>query len=156
MGFTNPRRYGDHRKCTRPVSRRVPRSARRAAPARARCWTSWRETVARHPGRIAIDAVDAVLTYAELSDAADRLAAELRAAGVGPGDRVGIRLASGSSSLYVGILGVLRAGAAYVPVDADDPAARAAALWESAAVCGVLQDELSFTARTLRRCGASS
>jgi non-ribosomal peptide synthetase-like protein len=105
------------------------------------------ETVDRHAGRVAIDAADAVLTYAQLADAADRVADELRDAGVGPGDRVGIRLASGRSSLYVGILGVLRAGAAYVPVDADDPAARAESLWESAAVCGVLQDELCFTPR---------
>ncbi len=105
------------------------------------------ETVARHADGVAIDAVDAVLTYAELSRAADRLAGELRDAGVGPGDRVGIRLQSGSSSLYVGILGVLRAGGAYVPVDADDPAARAEAIWESAEVCGVLQGELCFTRR---------
>ena len=104
-------------------------------------------TVASHADRVAIDAPDACLTYAQLSDAADRLADELRDAGVGPGDRVGIRLQSGSSSLYVGILGVLRAGGAYVPVDADDPDGRAEAIWESAGVCGVLQDELSFAPR---------
>jgi non-ribosomal peptide synthetase-like protein len=105
------------------------------------------DTVARYGGAVAIDAVDAVLTYAELSRDADRVAGELRDAGVGPGDRVGIRLQSGSSSLYVGILGVLRAGGAYVPVDADDPAARAETIWESAEVCGVLQGELRFTKR---------
>ncbi len=105
------------------------------------------DTVDRHAGRTAIDGVDAVLTYAELADAADRVADRLREAGVGPGDRVGVRLQSGSSSLYVGILGVLRAGGAYVPVDADDPDARAETIWESAGACGVLQDELSFTPR---------
>jgi non-ribosomal peptide synthetase-like protein len=104
-------------------------------------------TVARHGQRTAIDAADAALTYAELSRAADRVADRLRDAGVRPGERVGIRLASGSSSLYVGILGVLRAGAAYVPVDADDPPARAETIWESAEVCGVLQDELQFAGR---------
>jgi non-ribosomal peptide synthetase-like protein len=105
------------------------------------------DTVARHEDRIAIDAVDAALTYAELSRAADRVAERLHDAGVHHGDRVGIRLQSGSSSLYIGILGVLRAGAAYVPVDADDPAGRAETIWESAAVCGVLQDELQFAGR---------
>jgi non-ribosomal peptide synthetase-like protein len=105
------------------------------------------DTVDRHAGRVAIDAVDAVLTYAQLSAAADRVADELQDVGVGPGERVGIRLASGSASLYVGILGVLRAGGAYVPVDADDPPARAEAIWESAGVCGVLQEQLSFTPR---------
>jgi non-ribosomal peptide synthetase-like protein len=105
------------------------------------------ETVDRHESCIAIDGVDAVLTYGELADAADRVADQLRGVGVGPGDRVGVRLPSGESSLYVGILGVLRAGGAYVPVDADDPDRRAEAIWESAGVCGVLQDELSFTPR---------
>ncbi len=105
------------------------------------------ETVDRHESRVAIDGVDAVLTYGQLADAADRVADQLRDAGVGPGDRVGVRLPSGESSLYVGILGVLRAGGAYVPVDADDPDRRAEAIWESADVCGVLQDELSFTPR---------
>ncbi len=107
------------------------------------------ETIDRHGDRVAIDAADAVLTYAQLSETADRLAERLRAAGVGPGERVGIKLASGRSSLYVAILGVLRSGAAYVPVDADDPDGRAEGIWESAAVCGVIEDELSFTPRHL-------
>jgi non-ribosomal peptide synthetase-like protein len=101
-------------------------------------------TVAHHSDRLAIDAEDAVLTYRELSDAAERLAEDLWEWGVGPGDRVGIRLPSGSSQLYVGILGVLRAGAAYVPVDAEDSPRRAAAIWEQADVCGVLEKGLCF------------
>ena len=48
----------------------------------------------------------------------------LTAAGVGRGDRVGVRVPSGTVELYVTILAV-RAGAAYVPVDADDPEERA-------------------------------
>jgi non-ribosomal peptide synthetase-like protein len=40
------------------------------------------------------------------------------------------------------ILGALHAGAAYVPVDADDPPARAAAIWESSGACAVIQDGL--------------
>jgi non-ribosomal peptide synthetase-like protein len=101
-------------------------------------------TVADHGDRVAIDAQDAVLTYDELADSADRLAEELREEGVGPGDRVGVRLPSGTAQLYVGILGVLRAGAAYVPVDAGDPPRRAAAVWEQAGVCGVLEGDLRF------------
>jgi len=102
------------------------------------------ESVERHGDRIAVEGEEAILTYAELLGAADQLAEDLREQGVGPGDRVGIRLPSGASQLYVGILGVLRAGAAYVPVDAEDPPARAAAIWEQAGVCGVLEDELCF------------
>ncbi|HUN77806.1 MAG TPA: amino acid adenylation domain-containing protein [Solirubrobacteraceae bacterium] len=108
-------------------------------------------TVARHGGRVAIDARDAVLTYDELSDAVEQLAERLWKADVGPGDRVGVRLPSGSAELYVGILGVLRAGAAYVPVDADDSTRRAAAIWEQAGACGALEPDLRF-----RRLGAAS
>ncbi len=100
------------------------------------------QTVARHGGRVALDAPDAGLTYEELHRAAGRLAESLRAEGVGPGDRVGVRLASGTSELYVGILGVLHAGAAYVPVDAEDPPARAESIWQSAGVSHVLEGGL--------------
>jgi non-ribosomal peptide synthetase-like protein len=102
-------------------------------------------TVGRHGDRVALDAEDATLTYSELSHAADALAASLREAGVGAGDRVGIRVASGTSTLYLGILGILLTGAAYVPVDADDPPTRAEEIWEQAGVRGVLEDGLRFT-----------
>ncbi len=99
-------------------------------------------TVERHGDRVALDAT---LTYEELSRAAEELASVLREQCIGPGDRVGVRIASGSSQLYVGILGTLLAGAAYVPVDADDPPARAERIWEQAGVSGVLEDGLRFT-----------
>jgi non-ribosomal peptide synthetase-like protein len=111
------------------------------------------DTVARHPTRVAIEAPDAIFNYAQLSEAVDRLADELRDAGVGPGERVGIRLASGSASLYVGILGVLRAGAAYVPVDAEDPPARAQSIFEQADVCGVLEHDLHYARVRAGTCG---
>jgi non-ribosomal peptide synthetase-like protein len=102
------------------------------------------DTVEQHRGRVAIDAPDGILTYAELLAASGSLADRLRKQGIGPGDRVGIRLPSGTAQLYVAILGVLFAGAAYVPVDADDPPARAAAIWRTAAVCEVLGDHLDL------------
>jgi non-ribosomal peptide synthetase-like protein len=105
------------------------------------------ETTQRHGGRVAIDAPDARLTYRELSDAAAALADRLASRGVGPGDRVGVRVASGTAELYTAILGVLRAGAAYVPVDADDPPARTADLWDDAAACAVVEDGLGITMR---------
>src|SRR5436189_4696102 len=73
-------------------------------------------TVASAGAGVALDAAGAVLTYDELAEAAFELAARLRALGVGPGDRVGVRVASGTAELYVAILGVLTSGAAYVPV----------------------------------------
>jgi non-ribosomal peptide synthetase component F len=94
---------------------------------------------------VAVQADDAALTYHELSDAASALAGRLRELGVGPGDRVGVRVSSGTTELYVAILGALTAGAAYVPVDADDPPARAAEIWQLADACAVIEDDLIIT-----------
>ena len=62
------------------------------------------------------------LTYAELDRAADRLAARLDRWGVGRGDRVGLFLPKGLEAVAA-IHGILRSGAAYVPVDPTAPAA---------------------------------
>src|SRR5882757_9313459 len=79
------------------------------------------DTAARHPYAAAIDsATDSAtgtLTYLELLTAVGELAQKLTAEGVGAGDRVGVRVPSGTADLYVAILAVLAAGAAYVPVD---------------------------------------
>jgi non-ribosomal peptide synthetase component F len=109
-------------------------------------------TVARFRTRTAIDAPDRSLTYEQLSDAVAVLASRLRSVGVGPGDRVGVRVSSGTADLYVAILGVLHAGAAYVPVDAEDPEARARSIWDSAGVCAVIGDGLVIGA-TGHACG---
>ena len=63
------------------------------------------------------------LTFARVDAAADRLARRLRAAGVDRGDRVGLCL-DRSADLLVALLAVLKAGAAYVPLDPTYPAAR--------------------------------
>jgi amino acid adenylation domain-containing protein len=103
------------------------------------------ESVLRFGDRTAVDASDAVLSYEQLSGEADELAAGLRAIGVGPGDRVGVRVSSGTAELYVAILGVLASGAAYVPVDTHDPARRAETIWKGASVCAVIEDGLLVT-----------
>ncbi|HEY7010337.1 MAG TPA: amino acid adenylation domain-containing protein, partial [Jatrophihabitantaceae bacterium] len=90
------------------------------------------------PDAAAVDDGHTTLSYRELARAADALADRLAAAAVGRGDRVGIRLPSGTRHLYVAILGVLAAGAAYVPVDADDPDERAALVFGEAGVKVVL------------------
>jgi non-ribosomal peptide synthetase-like protein len=96
------------------------------------------DTLARYPERLALQAPDATYSYRELWDAAGDVASTLREFGVGPGDRVGVRLPSGTAELYTAILGVLRSGAAYVPVDADDPPARARFAWIAADACAVI------------------
>jgi non-ribosomal peptide synthetase-like protein len=102
------------------------------------------QTVSRFGDRIAVDAPDTVLSYEELSREVDELAARLRSIGIGAGDRVGVRVSSGAAQLYVAILGVLRSGAAYVPVDAEDPPARVEAIWKAAGVCAVIEEGLAI------------
>jgi non-ribosomal peptide synthetase-like protein len=101
-------------------------------------------TADHHPDAPAIDDGQQCLSYAQLVDAVTEMAHSLVARGVARGDRVGVRLPSGSCRLYVAILGVLAAGAAYVPVDADDPEERARLVFGEAAVSLVL-DSLEDT-----------
>ncbi|MEV4434132.1 amino acid adenylation domain-containing protein [Streptomyces sp. NPDC049585] len=83
---------------------------------------------ARTPGAPAVVAAEAVaegtgLGYADLEARANRLARRLAEAGVAPGDRVAI-LQERSADLVVSTLAVLKAGAAYVPLDARHPVPR--------------------------------
>lgn len=103
------------------------------------------DTIARHPNATAVDDGTRTLTYRQLADEIDVLRNRLRDNGIGLGDRIGIRISSGTAELYVAILAVLSAGAAYVPVDADDPADRADLVFGEAGVCAVLGDNGSLT-----------
>ncbi|MFC4585167.1 Pls/PosA family non-ribosomal peptide synthetase [Sphaerisporangium corydalis] len=103
------------------------------------------ETTRRHPRAAALDDGRTVLDYLGLTAEAGRVADELRRAGVRPGDRVGVRVPSGTVDLYVAILGVLTAGAAYVPVDADDPEERAGLVLSEAGVVAVVGEHRAIT-----------
>lgn len=98
-----------------------------------------------HPRAIAIDNGTSRLSYAELSAQIALRVKDLRAVGIRRGDRVGVRISSGTIELYVGILAILTAGAAYVPVDVDDPDERANLVWEEAGVCAVMTDNQTLT-----------
>ena len=104
-------------------------------------------TAAEHPDAAAIDdggansADDGVLTYAELVEEIERRAADMRRMGVRDGGRVGIRMTSGSRELYLAILSTMRAGCAYVPVDADDPDERAETVFGEADVDAIWTDD---------------
>ncbi|MGW2232287.1 AMP-binding protein, partial [Streptomyces formicae] len=76
---------------------------------------------ARHHGR--------TLAYGQLNDLASRLAERLSAQGVAPGSLVGV---CGSRSLeaLIALVGILKAGCAYVPLDEDLPPARLRAMAE--------------------------
>ncbi|WP_244406065.1 non-ribosomal peptide synthetase [Streptomyces sp. DSM 40868] len=75
---------------------------------------------ARTPGATAVRDERRSLTYAELDERAERLAAVLRARGAGPGSAVAVAVER-SVDLPVSLLGVLKTGAAYVPVDSSYP-----------------------------------
>ena len=86
----------------------------------------WFETTAQlHPTRPALLGPTGVVSYRELEERAAELADYLRATGVRPGDFVGLFIAK-STELYVAMLAVLKAGAAYVPLDVSFPAERVA------------------------------
>ncbi|NMK49941.1 non-ribosomal peptide synthetase, partial [Achromobacter sp. Bel] len=72
---------------------------------------------------------DASLRYAELDARTNQLAHALRVAGVGPENRVGV-LMTRSIEMVVALLGVMKAGAAYVPIDPELPAERLSYLFE--------------------------
>ena len=83
----------------------------------------FREPAARVPSAIAVRYEGQELTYGELDAASDALAVRLRALGVQTNHPVGLYLERGLA-LPVGILGILKAGAAYVPLDSSHPPAR--------------------------------
>ncbi|WP_288832561.1 Pls/PosA family non-ribosomal peptide synthetase [uncultured Corynebacterium sp.] len=97
-------------------------------------------TATAYPDAAAIDDGD-VLTYAELLERVRDVAAELHRHGIRRGDRIGVRMTSGTRELYIAILGTMWAGCAYVPVDADDPDERAEIVFGEAAIDGIFTDE---------------
>ncbi|WP_295515603.1 non-ribosomal peptide synthetase, partial [uncultured Pseudomonas sp.] len=88
--------------------------------------------VAKHPEREALCLDERRLSYAELDQAANRLAHHLRRRGIGRESRVGVAMLR-SVEMVIALYGVLKAGAAYVPLDPDYPAERLAFMLED---CG--------------------
>jgi amino acid adenylation domain-containing protein len=89
--------------------------------------------VHKTPDAIAIVFEDASLTYRQLDQQANQLAHHLRRLGVRPATLVAICLER-SLDMLVGLLGVLKAGAAYVPLDPTHPAERLAYILQDAAL----------------------
>ncbi|WP_175956060.1 non-ribosomal peptide synthetase [Burkholderia sp. BCC0405] len=80
-------------------------------------------TAARRPDAPALITPTATLTYAALARRADTVAAHLRQLGAGPETVVGMMLPRGANAIAA-LLGILKAGAAYLPLDPHYPAAR--------------------------------
>src|SRR5262245_18111998 len=82
-------------------------------------------TPQQRPVAVAVSFGDQQLSYAALERQAQQLAAQLQARGVGPEVRIGVALER-SLKLVVALLGILKAGAAYVPLDPSYPQERLA------------------------------
>ena len=116
---------------------RLRRVAALGADERAQVLRGWNDTgaatmpelfeaqAARVPDAVAVAGEDGSVTYAELDAKASRLARRLAAAGAGPEQLVAVVL-DRSAALITALLAVLKAGAAYLPVDPGYPAQRVA------------------------------
>lgn len=92
------------------------------------------------PRTAVVDAAGVAVTYAELDRLSDGLRDRLVHLGVRPGDRVGLYLHKSVDSI-VAIFGILKAGAAYVPVDPDAPVERSAFILDNCSVRVVITEE---------------
>ncbi len=107
------------------------------------------EQALRTPDVVAIIAGPEAVTYRELDDRASRLASYLQARGVGPETLVGV-FQDRSVDLVVTLLGVLKAGGAYLPLEPATPIGRVASLVEQARPAVVVTNvELTAEARRL-------
>jgi amino acid adenylation domain-containing protein len=96
----------------------------------------------QYPERVAIASDELSLTYAELDARSEAVAAGLRAAGVEHGAYVAL-LMERSALALVAVMGVLKAGAAYLPIDGTWPAERVAFALADADVAAVVADDPS-------------
>ncbi|WP_247315356.1 non-ribosomal peptide synthetase [Ralstonia pseudosolanacearum] len=135
-------------------SQEVSRIALLGEDERAQLLESWNETkaaypdastihglfeaqVRRTPEAIAVEHEGRQVSYAELNARANRVAHALIGLGVGPDARVGL-CAERSVELVVGLLGILKAGGGYVPLDPSYPQDRLAYMLEDSAPVAVL------------------
>jgi amino acid adenylation domain-containing protein len=105
----------------------------------------FREQALLHPQSIAVRSAERLMTYGELDELSARLARHLTEVyRVKPGETIGIML-DRSALMPVALLGILRSGAAYVPVDPAYPRARKAFLLENSGAAILLtQTEYLF------------
>ncbi len=99
------------------------------------------EAAAQQPQRPAVAAGGRVLSYRELDQLSNKVARALQRLGVAPGDRVGV-LAPKSAASVIGIYGVLKAGACYVPLDPKAPVQRLSYVVRDSGTAVIIADEV--------------
>lgn len=98
---------------------------------------AWAE---KTPSQTAVIAQDGKLTYAQLYELSARIAGALQAKGIASGDRVAVELRR-SARLPAALMGILRAGAVFVPIDPDLPEQRKAIIRDDSGCSASLSDE---------------
>jgi amino acid adenylation domain-containing protein len=98
------------------------------------------EQAARAPYAIAVEAAESRLTYRELDERANQLAHYLQRSRVAPGALVGLCLPR-TPELIIALLGILKAGAAYLPLDANHPPERLEHILRDAGVSALIATE---------------
>jgi len=109
-------------------------------PSQALLHTLFEQQVEKTPAAIALSFADTELSYQELNARANQLAHYLRRLGTGPESHVGVLLER-SLELVVGLLGILKAGAAYVPLEASYPTERLVFMQEDSRLSILLTQE---------------
>ncbi|MVO88504.1 amino acid adenylation domain-containing protein [Streptomyces sp. p1417] len=125
------------------AQRREPalvREARTDAPTGPCAHEMFARAAARHPEAVAVRTATQELTYRQLNADADRLADALGGRGIGRDDVVGLHMGHGADTVTA-ILGVLKAGAAYLPLDPGYPAERLAFVIQDSRAAAVLTDD---------------
>lgn len=104
--------------------------------------------VERHPDAAAVECGEEALSYFELNQRANRLAARLIAFGIG-GEQVVALMLPRTSEIVVALLAVLKAGAAYMPVTSDQPQSRVAYMLADSAAALLITDAETPATRSL-------
>ena len=110
----------------------------------------------RFPLRTAIIRPDATsITYAEMNQQASALASYLSRSGVGRGHRVGVMMPK-SAEAIIALCGIMKAGAAYVPIDPSAPAARSERIMNDAQLHGFIVESRNLPSLLNAQCAANS
>ncbi|WP_044379239.1 amino acid adenylation domain-containing protein [Streptomyces cyaneogriseus] len=98
------------------------------------------QAAARHPEAVALRAGTSEITYREFNLRADQFADALRGRGIGTDDTVGLLMEHGADTV-VAILGILKAGASYLPLDPRYPPERIAFMVRDSKAIAVITDQ---------------
>ncbi|MFD5097389.1 amino acid adenylation domain-containing protein [Streptomyces albidochromogenes] len=96
-----------------------------------------------HADTIAVVHNTREVSYRRLDEMTERVTAALRQAGVRQGDFIGVRMARGPEAMAA-MLGIMRAGAAYVPIDLADPSERTRHVIDTAGISLVVTDRTAL------------